>query len=296
MKLSIPFVSYASLIKPDICKKIIDLGISKIKKNKKEGLDVKGTTLNDKHREKINLERDKISNYYSSEDKTVENLRDLNVDLDKYLIRDSEVGWLDDKWIYDIFLPIIRDANRKAGWGWNVDTAELFQFTVYHGDKKQGGFYGWHSDGSSDHIKAYKPALKISNDPLRFKSPKKNENNKIILNSDGEPIPDMDTNDLPLKKNGKSLAAPFSQDKKKWGKVRKISMTVNLNNAEDYEGGNLKFDLGPHFKGERFKVFTDMRSQGSIIIFPSFMYHCVTPVISGIRYSLVLWLLGKPWQ
>ena len=57
-----------------------------------------------------------------------------------------------------------------------------------------------------------------------------------------------------LKKDGKSLAPPFSQDKKKWGKVRKISMTVNLNNSQDYEGGNLKFDLGPHFKGERFKI------------------------------------------
>ena len=83
----------------------------------------------------------------------------------------------------------------------------------------------------------------------------------------------MDTNDLPLKKNRKSLAPPFSQDKKKWGKVRKISMTVNLNNPQDYEGGNLKFDLGPYFKGERFKVITDMRSQGSIIIFPSGVFN-----------------------
>ena len=80
------------------------------------------------------------------------------------------------------------------------------------------------------------------------------------------------------------------------GVVRKISMTVNLNDASDYEGGNLKFDLGPHFEGERFKVFDDSRTQGSVIIFPSFMYHCVTPVTSGTRFSLVLWVLGKPWQ
>ena len=296
MKLSIPYVSYASLIKPDICKKIIDLGISKIEKNKKEGLDTGATTLNDKQKKNINLERNKVSENYTARDKTIDDLKDLNVDIDKYVIRDSEVSWCDEKWIYDIFLPIISDANRKAGWGWTVDTAELFQFTVYHGNKNEGGFYGWHSDGSSDHIKAYRPALKISNDPVRFKPPKKNEENKIIINSKGELIPDMDAEDLPLKEDGKTLISPFSQDKKKWGKVRKISMTVNLNSPQDYEGGNLKFDLGPHSVGERFKVFNDMRSQGSIIIFPSFMYHCVTPVTSGTRFSLVLWLLGKPWQ
>ena len=296
MKLTIPYVNYDSLIKPDICKKIIDLGISKIEENKNQGLDSSATTVNDKQRKNINLERAKVLENYIASDKTVEELKDSKVNLDKFIIRDSEISWLYEKWIYDIFLPIINDANKKAGWGWNVDTAEVFQFTVYHGNKNEGGFYGWHSDGSSDHIKAYKPALKISNDPLIFKPPKKNEKNKIITDTDGEPIPDMDAEDLPLKEDGKSLVPLFSQDKNKWGKVRKISMTVNLNNPKDYEGGNLKFDLGPHYRGERFKVFNDMRPQGSIIIFPSFMYHCVTPVTSGTRYSLVLWLLGKPWQ
>ena len=116
----------------------------------------------------------------------------------------------------------------------------------------------------------------------------------FVTDSSGEPVPDMDAEDLPLTKD--SLVPVFTEDKKKWGKVRKISMTVNLNDPQDYEGGNLKFDLGPHFKGERFKVFDDMRTRGSVIIFPSFMYHCVTPVTSGTRYSMVLWLLGKPWQ
>ena len=35
MKLSFPYVNYPPLVKPDICKKIIDLGISKIEKSKK---------------------------------------------------------------------------------------------------------------------------------------------------------------------------------------------------------------------------------------------------------------------
>ena len=296
MKLSFPYVSYPSLIKPDICKKIIDLGISKIEKNKKEGVDNTGTTLNQKEKSKINLERASGLDNQSASDKTKEELKQTNLDIDKYIMRDSEISWLGEKWIYDIFLPIISDANKKAGWDWIIDTAEYFQFTVYHGDKKEGGFYGWHTDGFSDSANAYKSAIKISNDPPRFKTAKKNEKNLFIIDANGKPVPDMDSEDLPLRKDGKNLASIFTQDEKKWGKVRKISMTVNLNKPDEYEGGNLKFDLGPHLKEERFKVFDDMRTQGSVIIFPSFMYHCVTPVKSGTRFSLVLWLLGKPWQ
>ena len=296
MKLSSPYINYPSLIKPDICQKIIDLGLSKIEKNKTEGLETKGKTLNNKQKSNINSERSRVLENNITSDKTAEELKKTNTDLDKLIIRDSEISWLNEKWIYDIFLPLIKDANKKAGWGWTIDTAETFQFTVYHGDKNEGGFYGWHSDGFSDHINAYRSAIKISDSPVRFKPAKINEKNMFVTDSSGEPVPDMDAEDLPLSKDGKSLVPVFTEDKKKWGKVRKISMTVNLNDPQDYEGGNLKFDLGPHFKGERFKVFDDMRTRGSVIIFPSFMYHCVTPVTSGTRYSLVLWLLGKPWQ
>ena len=31
-------------------------------------------------------------------------------------------------------------------------------------------------------------------------------------------------------------------------------MTVNLTDPKNYDGGNLKFDLGPHIKEDRFKV------------------------------------------
>ena len=36
--------------------------------------------------------------------------------------------------------------------------------------------------------------------------------------------------------------------------------------------------------------------KGSIIVFPSFMPHCVTPVTKGVRTSLVMWCLGEPWK
>jgi PKHD-type hydroxylase len=100
---------------------------------------------------------------------------------------------------------------------------------------------------------------------------------------------------LPLKENG-DLPSKYTQNEEMVGKVRKLSLTINLNNSSEYTGGNLKFDFGPHTDGERFVECTENRDQGSMIIFPSYTYHCVTPVTSGTRYSLVLWCLGKPFK
>tara|TARA_B100000925_G_C21725905_1_gene352999 strand:+ start:31 stop:252 length:222 start_codon:yes stop_codon:yes gene_type:complete len=55
MKLSFPHVDYPSLINPDVCKKIINLGISKIEKNNDELLDTTGTTQNQKEKSNINF-------------------------------------------------------------------------------------------------------------------------------------------------------------------------------------------------------------------------------------------------
>jgi PKHD-type hydroxylase len=295
LKLLNPYISYIKSIKPDICEKIIDLGLSKMVMEKSKSASTIATTLNEKQKKNIELERNKASGNLSMSDKTLEEIQSEEKDLDKYYMRDSEISWLTDKWLYDTFLPLIGDANKKAGWNWKIDAAETFQFTVYHGRKENGGFYGWHSDGSSDFNGAYKPAIKINKNPPRFKPVKKIEN-IISKNKNGEPEPDLSADDLPLKKDGLTLNPKFSEDKNKWGKVRKISMTLNLTESSNYEGGNLKFDLGPHVKENRFKVCDEIRPKGSVIIFPSFMYHCVTPVTSGTRYSLVLWCLGKPWQ
>ena len=59
---------------------------------------------------------------------------------------------------------------------------------------------------------------------------------------------------------------------------------------------NLNFDFGPHNAGTRYHECVEIRPQGSIIVFPSYTHHQVTPVTRGIRYSLVLWSLGKPFR
>ena len=79
-----------------------------------------------------------------------------------------------------------------------------------------------------------------------------------------------------------------------------IQITVNehkkVSDENDYKGGNLKFDFGPHSIKERYHTCTEIRPKGSIIVFPSYIYHQVTPITEGTRYSLVLWINGKPFK
>ena len=54
------------------------------------------------------------------------------------------------------------------------------------------------------------------------------------------------------------------------------------------------FDFGEHSTNNRFHICKEAREQGSIIVFPSSVYHMVEPVTKGTRYSLVMWNLGRP--
>jgi PKHD-type hydroxylase len=78
-------------------------------------------------------------------------------------------------------------------------------------------------------------------------------------------------------------------------KIRKLSVTISLNDPDEYDGGNLQFDFGPH-KENRYHTCTEIRPKGSVIVFPSHVYHQVTPVTRGTRYSLVCWNLGAAFR
>ncbi len=69
---------------------------------------------------------------------------------------------------------------------------------------------------------------------------------------------------------------------------RKISVTVQLSDSNDYEGGDLEFNIG--------RQLTAQRGIGTAVIFPSFYLHRVTPVTSGVRKSFVLWVGGEPYR
>ena len=70
---------------------------------------------------------------------------------------------------------------------------------------------------------------------------------------------------------------------------RKISVTVQLSDSDEYEGGDLQFNLGS-------EPITAPRIQGAAVIFPSFYLHRVTPVTTGTRKSFVLWVGGEPYK
>jgi len=162
------------------------------------------------------------------------------VDLKKK--RNSNIVWLNDRWIYKEIQPYVHQANRNAGWNFEWDFSESCQFTKY----KLNQYYDWHCDS--------------------WNKPYDNPN-------------DVNT----------------------YGKIRKLSMTCQLTDGSEYEGGELQFDCrnyDPHMRDEDKHVLTvkEILPKGSIVVFPSFMWHRVQPVTKGIRYSLVVWNLGYPFR
>ena len=151
--------------------------------------------------------------------------------------RDSNVVWLDERWIYKELHPYVHEANKNAGWNFEFDFTESCQFTKYH----KGQFYGWHTDSWA--------------------------------------FPYNKPNDLNIH-----------------GKIRKLSVTISLSDPKDYKGGDLEFQLRNKDKPNLIRKCPEVKPKGSIVVFPSFVWHRVKPVTKGTRYSLVCWNLGYPFR
>ena len=77
------------------------------------------------------------------------------------------------------------------------------------------------------------------------------------------------------------------------GLMRKLSVTVSLSDPLDYEGGNLEFAIDGDEPGKNlFQTCREIFTKGSIVVFPSYVWHRITPVIKGRRLSLVQWNMG----
>mgnify|MGYP003632603841 FL=1 len=153
--------------------------------------------------------------------------------------RDSNVVWLNDRWIYNEIHPYVNKANASAGWNFQWNQSESCQFTKYN----KGQYYDWHCDGWD------KPYQKKEGDPSN-------------------------------------------------GKIRKLSVTLSLCDGKDYKGGDFEVDFrnqDPDKKANT-KVVKEIRPKGSLVIFPSDLWHRVRPVEKGTRYSLVMWNLGWPFK
>jgi hypothetical protein len=72
--------------------------------------------------------------------------------------------------------------------------------------------------------------------------------------------------------------------------VRKLSFSLQLSDINEYTGGELQImnDMG--------ELVTVPKSLGSFIVFDSRSKHRVRPVKSGIRKSIVGWVVGPRWK
>lgn len=71
--------------------------------------------------------------------------------------------------------------------------------------------------------------------------------------------------------------------------LRKISFTVQLSDPREYAGGQLLLHVGETAPS------VAPQQQGAITVFPSWMYHEITPVTQGVRRALVGWFEGPAY-
>ena len=69
-------------------------------------------------------------------------------------------------------------------------------------------------------------------------------------------------------------------------------MSIQLSDSDEYEGGDFEIEskIWSDYEKELF------RQKGTIITFPSFMKHRVTPITAGTRKSLVVCVDGPKFR
>jgi|TARA_R110000851_G_scaffold37003_1_gene95889 PKHD-type hydroxylase len=67
---------------------------------------------------------------------------------------------------------------------------------------------------------------------------------------------------------------------------RKISLSIQLSNSDEYSGGEFELERGGILNTPNYL------KKGHTIMFPSLLRHRVLPITSGIRKSLVVWVAG----
>ncbi|HEY0266240.1 MAG TPA: 2OG-Fe(II) oxygenase [Rhizomicrobium sp.] len=70
---------------------------------------------------------------------------------------------------------------------------------------------------------------------------------------------------------------------------RKLSLSLQLSDPADYDGCVLQFYAGA-------SIQTAPRSRGSVIAFPSYVLHRVTPCTRGTRKAVVVWSTGPKFR
>ena len=114
--------------------------------------------------------------------------------------------------------------------------------------------------------------------------------NRQAFGFDLYPASEIKTSAINVYDVGRSYAC--HRDASKKGCPSDIKLTAILNiSPNSYEGGEFII----HF-GENKKVIKEIDGIGDLLVFPSFLYHEVKPVISGTRVTLTSWISGPNWK
>ena len=90
----------------------------------------------------------------------------------------------------------------------------------------------------------------------------------------------------------------YKAEKDIYSKQRKVSIVCNITDPSEYEGGQLEIvdpSKAPDDPEEE-RIIKISKERGQVCVFPSFLYHRVTPITKGTRYSLVCWLRGPEFR
>lgn len=76
------------------------------------------------------------------------------------------------------------------------------------------------------------------------------------------------------------------------GLTRKLSISILLNDADEYEGGDFELRDVWH----KPVPVPQLKKKGDFVVFPSIIMHRVTPITKGERKSLVGWACGEQFR
>lgn len=77
---------------------------------------------------------------------------------------------------------------------------------------------------------------------------------------------------------------------------RKLSFVMLLDDEDSFEGGEFQIEWGSPDDGEKRIHTINLKTAGSIVVFPSHIWHRVTPVTKGTRRTIVGWIHGPKFK
>ena len=172
-------------------------------------------------------------------------------------IRKSSNAWIDgSNWVAGFVWYYIMKANRE---NFMYDIEGLDSNEVQYTQYQEGEYYDWHIDDDINRCMI---------------------NDKLLTSDDN---------------HGENIAILNGQY------IRKLSFSIQLSDPEDYEGGELEFKANSYSSEKRGDftlddTFFTPKKKGTIIIFDSRVRHRVCEVKSGVRKSLVGWVVGPRWK